>query len=241
MVGVDVASAQAAEKGRKRNGSSLCVVARSGRGNFGGASPFFEFCTLIAPVLDFPSDQGLLQNSFIYQPTFSNLRHPSFFLPPSCRPKVCLQRVRHLAQSHFPVPAIREYDAKLLLAYWLERAPPVAPHAQVKTKFQYPAVKVAQISWDAATDSITPDTKLPGWVFNTKLVAKPDQLIKRRGKAGLLALNKTWDEAKPWIAARAGKPQKVCLVPLFCVFFPWHMFHRCLDSRNVLLSIHLSR
>ncbi|KAF8198645.1 citrate synthase-like protein [Pholiota molesta] len=105
--------------------------------------------------------------------------------------------------------AIREYDAKLLLAYWLERAPPVAPHAQVKTKFQYPAVKVAQISWDAATDSITPDTKLPGWVFNTKLVAKPDQLIKRRGKAGLLALNKTWDEAKPWIAARAGKPQKV--------------------------------
>ncbi|KAF9477345.1 ATP-citrate synthase [Pholiota conissans] len=105
--------------------------------------------------------------------------------------------------------AIREYDAKLLLAYWLERAPPVAPHAQVKTKFQYPAVKVAQISWDPATDSITPDTKLPGWVFNTKLVAKPDQLIKRRGKAGLLALNKTWEEAKPWIAARAGKPQKV--------------------------------
>ncbi|KAF9554662.1 ATP citrate lyase isoform 2 [Agrocybe pediades] len=105
--------------------------------------------------------------------------------------------------------AIREYDAKLLLAYWLERAPPVAPHAQVKTKFQYPAVKVAQISWDAETNSITPDSKLPGWVFNTKLVAKPDQLIKRRGKAGLLALNKTWDEAKPWIAERAGKPQKV--------------------------------
>jgi succinyl-CoA synthetase beta subunit len=76
-------------------------------------------------------------------------------------------------------------------------------------------VKVAQISWDAATNSITPDTKLPGWVFNTKLVAKPDQLIKRRGKAGLLALNKTWDEAKPWIAERAGKPQKVGLVPFF--------------------------
>jgi len=76
-------------------------------------------------------------------------------------------------------------------------------------------VKVAQISWDPETDSITPDTKLPGWVFNAKLVAKPDQLIKRRGKAGLLALNKTWDEAKPWIAQRAGKPQKVCPVP-FC-------------------------
>ncbi|KAF9457825.1 ATP citrate lyase isoform 2 [Collybia nuda] len=105
--------------------------------------------------------------------------------------------------------AIREYDAKLLLAYWLERAPPVAQHATVKTKFIYPAPKVAQVSWDPETNSITPDTKLPGWVFNSKLVAKPDQLIKRRGKAGLLVLNKTWDEAKPWIAERAGKPQKV--------------------------------
>lgn len=68
---------------------------------------------------------------------------------------------------------------------------------------------MAQVSWDPATNSITPDTQLPGWVFNTKLVAKPDQLIKRRGKAGLLALNKTWEEAKEWIAQRAGKPQKV--------------------------------
>ena len=74
-------------------------------------------------------------------------------------------------------------------------------------------MKVAQIAWDPETNSITPDSKLPGWVFNTRLVAKPDQLIKRRGKAGLLALNKTWDEAKPWIAQRAGKPQKVGLVP----------------------------
>jgi succinyl-CoA synthetase beta subunit len=48
-------------------------------------------------------------------------------------------------------------------------------------------------------------------VFTTKLVAKPDQLIKRRGKAGLLALNKTWEEAKPWIIQKAGKPQKVCV------------------------------
>lgn len=46
-------------------------------------------------------------------------------------------------------------------------------------------------------------------MFTTKLVVKPDQLIKRRGKAGLLALNKSWDEAKEWISARAGKPQKV--------------------------------
>ncbi|KAG6822941.1 hypothetical protein H0H92_011970, partial [Tricholoma furcatifolium] len=105
--------------------------------------------------------------------------------------------------------AIREYDTKLLLTCWLERAPPVAPHAVVKTKFSFPAARVSQISWDPATNTITPDSQLPSWVFNTKLVAKPDQLIKRRGKAGLLALNKSWDEARAWIAERAGKPQKV--------------------------------
>ena len=110
--------------------------------------------------------------------------------------------------THAP-SAIREYDAKLLLAYWLERAPAVDPSATVKSKLIYPSPKVAQVSWDPATNAITPDTQLPGWVFNTKLVAKPDQLIKRRGKAGLLALNKTWDEARAWIAERAGKPQKV--------------------------------
>ena len=76
-------------------------------------------------------------------------------------------------------------------------------------------MRVAQVAWDPETNSITPDSQLPGWTFNTRLVAKPDQLIKRRGKAGLLALNKTWDEAKLWIAQRAGKPQKVgpSLVP----------------------------
>ncbi|EJD54758.1 ATP-citrate synthase [Auricularia subglabra TFB-10046 SS5] len=105
--------------------------------------------------------------------------------------------------------AIREYDAKLLLAYWLERAPSVSKDASVSPGFVYPTPKVAQISWDPATGAITPDTQLPQWVFNTKLVAKPDQLIKRRGKAGLLALNKSWDEARQWISERAGKPVKV--------------------------------
>ncbi|KAI0037237.1 citrate synthase-like protein [Vararia minispora EC-137] len=105
--------------------------------------------------------------------------------------------------------AIREYDAKLLLAYWLERAPAVEASAQIATPFVFPQPKVAQVSWDPATNAITPDTQIPSWVFNAKLVAKPDQLIKRRGKAGLLALNKTWEEARQWIAERAGKPQKV--------------------------------
>lgn len=81
--------------------------------------------------------------------------------------------------------------------------------AKVITNFTFPAPKVAQVAWDPATNTITPDSQLPSWVLTSKLVAKPDQLIKRRGKAGLLALNKSWEEAKEWIAARAGKPQKV--------------------------------
>lgn len=47
------------------------------------------------------------------------------------------------------------------------------------------------------------------WARDAKLVAKPDQLIKRRGKAGLLAINKTFDECKAWIKERMNKPWKV--------------------------------
>ncbi|KAF8526564.1 ATP-citrate synthase [Hysterangium stoloniferum] len=107
--------------------------------------------------------------------------------------------------------AIREYDAKLLLAYWLARAPAAtnSPSFKVSESFVYPSPKVAQVSWDPATNTITPDTQLPSWVFTSKLVAKPDQLIKRRGKSGLLLLNKEWSEAKKWITERAGKQVKV--------------------------------
>ncbi|MEM4728177.1 MAG: ATP citrate lyase citrate-binding domain-containing protein [Thermoplasmata archaeon] len=43
------------------------------------------------------------------------------------------------------------------------------------------------------------------WVKSEKLVVKPDQLIKRRGKSKLLLLNATWEEAKNWIKERMGK------------------------------------
>lgn len=87
---------------------------------------------------------------------------------------------------------------------------------------RYPASHLAFIRYthlpvltpsDPTTGSVQPPIKpgagLPEWVFNTKLVGKPDQLIKRRGKAGLLCLNKTWEETGPWIEQRAGKPQQV--------------------------------
>ncbi|GAA5953629.1 hypothetical protein JCM21900_003367 [Sporobolomyces salmonicolor] len=104
---------------------------------------------------------------------------------------------------------VREFDAKLLLAYHLTRAPTVGSKAAARESFTSPDTRVAQVSWDPETKQLTPDSALPPWVFTDKLVVKPDQLIKRRGKAGLLLLNKGWDEGKKWIAERAGKPCQV--------------------------------
>ncbi|KAJ7910270.1 ATP citrate lyase isoform 2 [Mycena leptocephala] len=109
---------------------------------------------------------------------------------------------------------IREYDAKLLLAHWLPHAPaPCAAYPDVSSDFKYPKPRVAQMAWNEEDGNSDKYLATPSWVDSTtKLVAKPDMLIKRRGKAGLLALNKTWDGpdgAKEWIKARAGKPVKV--------------------------------
>lgn len=49
-------------------------------------------------------------------------------------------------------------------------------------------------------------------LLTTQLVVKPDQLIKRRGKAGLLAINKTWPEVVAWIQERMNKECKVEVV-----------------------------
>ena len=62
---------------------------------------------------------------------------------------------------------------------------PVAQHAQVKPKFVYPAMRVAYIAWDP--DSITLNSKLAGWVFNTRLVAKLDQLIRHHGNTSFMS------------------------------------------------------
>ena len=40
------------------------------------------------------------------------------------------------------------------------------------------------------------------WLLNTLLVVKPDQLIKRRGKAGLVGIKLNWMEVKEWISQK---------------------------------------
>jgi ATP citrate (pro-S)-lyase len=60
--------------------------------------------------------------------------------------------------------------------------------------------------------TIGPDTdlkKIPNtytWITKEKLVVKPDQLIKRRGKSKLLLLNATWKDAEKWMKERINKP-----------------------------------
>lgn len=47
------------------------------------------------------------------------------------------------------------------------------------------------------------------YLFPKPLVVKPDQLIKRRGKLGLIAVNKNFQQVKEWINERMGKDQKI--------------------------------
>lgn len=112
--------------------------------------------------------------------------------------------------------SIFEADGKAILNYHLTRAPLVNNQA---TPLPRPSThnappKLATLHFDADADvkgvldqaeATYPWLLAPG----AKFVAKPDQLIKRRGKSGLLCLNKPWSEARAWVEARAGKPQQV--------------------------------
>eukprot|EP00051_Salpingoeca_urceolata_P013592 m.171191 g.171191 ORF g.171191 m.171191 type:complete len:1075 (-) comp17835_c1_seq1:32-3256(-) len=47
------------------------------------------------------------------------------------------------------------------------------------------------------------------WLATERLVAKPDQLIKRRGQLGLVAINLDYEGAKAWIKERMGSELKI--------------------------------
>jgi ATP citrate (pro-S)-lyase len=110
--------------------------------------------------------------------------------------------------------SIFEADGKAILNYHLTRAPVIKPTPLPASATHNAPSKLASLHFAADADikgvldqaeATYPWLLTPG----SKFVAKPDQLIKRRGKSGLLCLNKEWAEAKEWIAARAGKEQRV--------------------------------
>lgn len=110
--------------------------------------------------------------------------------------------------------SIFEADGKAILNYHLTRAPVIKPSPlPPPTKHNAPP-RLASLHFpeDKDVNDVLDQAEITyPWLLHTgaKFVAKPDQLIKRRGKSGLLALNKTWPEAKAWVAERAGKVQKV--------------------------------
>ncbi|RCI14208.1 hypothetical protein L249_6136 [Ophiocordyceps polyrhachis-furcata BCC 54312] len=110
--------------------------------------------------------------------------------------------------------SILEADGKAILNYHLTRASTIKPSPLPRPTKHNPPPRLASLHFpeDASVDDVLNQAEVTyPWLLqpDAKFVAKPDQLIKRRGKSGLLALNKTWAEAKAWIAERAGKEQKV--------------------------------
>ncbi|KAI9205886.1 citrate synthase-like protein [Polychytrium aggregatum] len=123
--------------------------------------------------------------------------------------------------------AIREFDGKLLLAHWLPKlgiakdstvttdvAPPsfLAPARLAHIAFDISILSssenaaIAEKQFSASIDQVFNAVEAQNpWLLTTKLVCKPDQLIKRRGKNGLLGINLDWAAAKEWIRVRAGK------------------------------------
>jgi len=89
---------------------------------------------------------------------------------------------------------IREADGKRMIARLLKDYTP--RQCSVKDMF---------ISVGPEVDVETLPAKY-SWVNNTKLVVKPDQRFKRRGKNNLVLLDATWPEARRWIKERIGRP-----------------------------------
>lgn len=89
--------------------------------------------------------------------------------------------------------AVREYHGKKLIARHV-------------AKWSEHRMDDRSVLVTPATDLETPPEP---WLMETRLVVKPDQLIKRRGKAGLVGINLDWKGVVQWISERMGKEQKV--------------------------------
>jgi succinyl-CoA synthetase beta subunit len=89
---------------------------------------------------------------------------------------------------------IREVDAKRMLARLLK-----------EYTLRKCTIKDTFVSVGPEVDLKSLSTKYP-WIEETKLVVKPDQRFKRRGKNKLILLDATWPEARNWIQERMGKP-----------------------------------
>lgn len=88
---------------------------------------------------------------------------------------------------------IREYEGKRILFDGLAKHIP---------SFKGRSAKLALVRPDTDPKKLVKDNP---WLLKEKLVAKPDQLFGKRGKHGLLSLNKDWKDTWAWIAERMNK------------------------------------
>jgi ATP citrate (pro-S)-lyase len=96
---------------------------------------------------------------------------------------------------------IREYDGKHLLSYWLPK---------INESINGSKMALLDFTSGATAESVFAKAELKySWLKDAALVCKPDQLIKRRGKNGLLGINLTWPQVKEWISKRVGTQIKV--------------------------------
>jgi ATP citrate (pro-S)-lyase len=100
--------------------------------------------------------------------------------------------------------AIREFDGKRILSTAL-------PAFHLEKRFAQISVHKTFVS-ESKDDFFGAIERDNAWLLalgDVKLVVKPDQLIKRRGKANLLLLNATWEQVKEWVWERINKPIQV--------------------------------
>jgi ATP-citrate lyase beta-subunit len=88
---------------------------------------------------------------------------------------------------------IREYEGKRILFDGLAKHIP---------SFKGWSSKLALVRPDTDPKRLVKDNP---WLLKEKLVAKPDQLFGKRGKHGLLSLNKDWKDTWAWISERMNK------------------------------------
>lgn len=111
--------------------------------------------------------------------------------------------------------AIREYHGKKLASRWLAH---FAGSAKYDLEDRAVLISPSSIKPEDPNCFETIVAENP-WLLTSKLVVKPDQLIKRRGKAGLLAINKTWPEVVEWIKERMNKECTVEVVTGLLEYF----------------------
>jgi len=88
---------------------------------------------------------------------------------------------------------IREYDAKNMLAtHWQE---------YVGRDFQL-GTKIAQVSPETDLDQLARECL---WLSSERLVVKPDMIMGKRGKLGLLLLDADWNGVRKWLKENRGK------------------------------------